>query len=242
LIKQQAKAESDKELAKALREKEALAAELERLRAEEEKTGEKHIAVNVEGVEYPETWEDQRSDYQVFDVKKGSEEWNDVSNQFMATVGMNANIKRIERNQNRTQWMFYFLRREQVAAKNGNNANEKLLYHGSRSNAYEAILKDGFDHRVANMGGAIGAGVYFATHASTSTGYVSTNGRWGEKKMLYCRVTLGSVGQGQAGLRRPPEKRGGGIHDSVGQVGGGNGMYVVFDNHQAYPEYTITYK
>ena len=46
---------------------------------------------------------------------------------------------------------------------------------GSRANAYEAILKDGFDHRVANMGGAIGAGVYFATHASTSTAYVSNS-------------------------------------------------------------------
>lgn len=98
------------------------------------------------------------------------------------------------------------------------------------------------------MGGAIGAGVYFATHASTSTSYVSNSiypplfhlqkilllllllppsssltlphsgGKWGDKRMLYCRVTLGSVGAGQSGIRRPPEKRGGGIHDSVGQV------------------------
>jgi len=65
-------------------------------------------------------------------------------------------------------------------------------------------------------------------------------------QMLYCRVTLGSVGVGkvhplkslsviqqnrtemmtQTGLRRPPEKRGGGLHDSVGQANGGNGMYV----------------
>ena len=89
--------------------------------------------------------------------------------------------------------------------------------------------------------------------------------------MLYCRVTLGSVGTGKSGIRRPPEKRGGGLHDSVGQVHGGNGMYVgtnpllpitcpyaqlaagaharlvpprhvVFDNHQAFPEYTIHYR
>ncbi len=37
------------------------------------------------------------------------------------------------------------------------------------------------------MGGAIGAGVYFATHAQTSTGYVTGGHR---KKMLYCRFAL----------------------------------------------------
>lgn len=100
--------------------------------------------------------------------------------------------------------------------------------------AYETILKDGFDHRVANLGGAIGAGIYFGVSSGTSSGYVS-----GKKKMLYCRVTLGSVGPGQHGLRRPPEKSKGKLHDSVGDH---HTMYVVFDNYQAYPEYVIYYK
>lgn len=104
---------------------------------------------------------------------------------------MNVNIVRIERNQNKALWTFYYLRRQHVALKNKKDPNEKYLFHGSRSNAYETIraftfldascrsvsllstVKDGFDHRVANMGGAIGAGVYFATHSATSTGYVT---------------------------------------------------------------------
>lgn len=73
--------------------------------------------------------------------------------------------------------------------------------------AYEIILKEGLDHRVANLGGAIGAGmhrtieitqykgIYFATSSQTSTGYVPNSGR-GKAKMLLCRVTLGDVGQG----------------------------------------------
>ncbi|KAL6054439.1 Poly (ADP-ribose) polymerase [Balamuthia mandrillaris] len=248
LIQAQAKAEADELLAKELREKEELLRQLEEARAlavhsSVEEVG--HVAVNLSGVEYPDYWENQVSDFQVFDVKRNSEEWNRVASHFTNTLtGMSATVTRIERNQNRTQWTFYYLRRQQVALKNKHNPNEKMVFHGSRANAYEIILKDGFDHRVAHMGGAIGAGVYFATHSSTSTGYVSGTTSKGLKKMLYCRVTLGSVGQGQSGLRRPPAKdsKGQVLHDSVGSVSNGNGMYVVFDNHQAYPEYTIFYK
>lgn len=247
LVRTQAKAESDEELARALKEREDLMRELERLKAQAEMNamlpdagGDTHVSLTLDGIEYPERWENQKGEYQTFDVKKGSEEWNEIETHFQNSLGgIGAHITRIERNQNKSQWMFYYLRRQQVALKNKKDPNEKYLFHGSRVGAYEIILKDGFDHRVANMGGAIGAGVYFATHASTSTGYV-TGGH--AKKMLYCRVTLGSVGTGKSGIRRPPEKRGGGLHDSVGQVHGGNGMYVVFDNHQAFPEYTIHYR
>ncbi len=57
--------------------------------------------------------------------------------------------------------------------------------------------------------------------------------------MLYCRVTLGSVGPGKHGLRRPPEKAKGVLYDSVGTP---NVMYVIFDNNQSYPEYVIHYR
>ncbi len=63
--------------------------------------------------------------------------------------------------------------------------------------------------------GAIGAGIYFAVSSATSSGYVSVS-KWNTKKMLYCRVTLGSVAPGKAGLRRPPEKSKGKLYDSVG--------------------------
>ena len=43
--------------------------------------------------------------------------------------------------------------------KNGKDPNELMLYHGSRAQAYHIIITEGFDHRVANMGGAIGAGM-----------------------------------------------------------------------------------
>jgi hypothetical protein len=52
--------------------------------------------------------------------------------------------------------MWYWLKRNEIGKKNKNNPNEQRLFHGSRNNAYDIILKGGFDHRVANMGGAIG--------------------------------------------------------------------------------------
>jgi len=105
-----------------------------------------------------------------------------------------------------------------------------MLFHGSRAGAYEPILKSGFDHRVSNMGGSIGAGTYFASHASYSKDYTTEN------KLLYCRVTCGNVGKGQSGIRLPPA----GCH-CVANVHHDEGMYVIFDNQQAYPEYMIHY-
>jgi len=134
--------------------------------------------------------------------------------------------------------MWYFLRRKMIASANKSHPNEVFLYHGSRNDAYDAILKDGLDIRVANLSGAIGAGVYFATSSATSSGYVASSAWNGVKKMLYCRVTLGQVGPGKHGLRRPPEVHKGKLYDSVGN----QTMYVIFDNYQSYPEYIIHYK
>jgi len=238
MVRLQAKTESDEELARALKEKEDLQRELEEIKARSEM--DTHVGISLNGIEFPEKWVEQRSDYYIFDVQRNSNEWRQIEQHFTSTMGgVKCNIQRIERNQNKTLWAFYYLKRHHVALKNKQDPNEQYLFHGSRVDAYETILKDGFDHRVAKMSGAIGAGIYFATHAATSTGYVT---KAPVKKMLYCRVTLGSVGVGQSGLRRPPEKTGGVLHDSVGRVNGGNGMYVVFDNYQAFPEYTIYYQ
>jgi len=61
----------------------------------------------------------------------------------------------------------------------------------------------------------------------------------GKQKMLLCRVLCGSSAGGKHGLRRPPEKKSGILHDSVNN--GGKTVYVVFDNNQAYPEYLIEF-
>lgn len=121
-------------------------------------------------------------------------EYQSIADRFSETIPA-CKIVKIQRNQNRKLWMWYLLRRQEVSKKNKNNANEKFLFHGSRANAYNTILKEGLDHRVALLTGAIGAGIYFAQSASTSHAYVSQD-NYGTKQMLLCRVTVGDVGKG----------------------------------------------
>jgi hypothetical protein len=68
-------------------------------------------------------------------------------------------------------------------------------------------------------------------------------------QMLLCRVALGSCGTASSGIRRPPYRPDGVIHDSVSNnpkkvkdVTPAAAMYAVYDNRQAYIEYLITYR
>jgi len=226
---------SDAQIAKLLQEKQELE---ERLRQAENMP--KETVLDVSSVEYPSEWQPQSSPFQSFDVVRGTEEWRIVEERF--TQGLpHCPISRIERVQNKQLWLWFYFKKKELDSKNSSShgANEKFAFHGSRANAYDIILKDGFDHRVANMGGAYGAGIYFAHNSATSSSYVANSGFSG-RKMLYCRVIAGDIGPGKSGLRRPPEKKTwfgkSELYDSVGNDGG---VYVIFDNHQAYPQYVI---
>jgi len=247
MIKTEAKAQADEELAKLLKEKEELES---RLRTQTTVTN--GGAIILQGVEYPKYWQPQVHNHQSFDVPRNSQEWKWIEGRFHE--GIKNNLHRIERNQNKELWMWYWLKKKQMDAKNKRfGANEKYAFHGSRNDAYNIILKEGFDHRVANMGGAIGAGVYFAHSSATSNGYVVT-APGGGKKMLFCFVAIGEIGPGAHGLRRPPPKSNTntsahtrhhpttGVHaseDLYDSVGNDGGVYVVFDNYQAFPAYVI---
>jgi len=241
MIRLEAKSESDQQLARVLREKEELE---QRLRDAQTYKPDSNVVISLDSIQYPDHWIYQNSPHQAFDVQKGTPEWNRIAARFNEGLP-HQKIHRIERNQNKTLWTWFFLKKQELQAKNSSTkgANEQLVFHGSRANAYEIILNEGFDHRVANMGGAIGAGVYFAYSSATSSGYVSGTAQ--HKKMLFCRVLAGDVGQGKSGIRRPPEKKASwfgssktSYYDSVGTEGS---VYVVFDNHQCYPEYVIHY-
>jgi len=235
--KLQARLESDEAIAKLLKEKEDLISQLQDLKFNDNNNNGPGVQISLKDIEYPHYWQHQYNDFQSFDVDKYSEEFSRVQTEYHKGMP-GGTIVRLERVQNKTLWTWYYLRKKAVSLKNNGNPNEKKLYHGSRNDAYDIILKDGLDHRVANLGGAIGAGIYFGVSSGTSSGYVVQHGKK-TNKMLYCRVTLGSVGPGQHGLRRPPEKKKGILHDSVGDH---HTMFVVFDNHQAYPEYVIHFR
>lgn len=101
-------------------------------------------------------------------------------------------ITRVWRVQNRRLWGRYADRRTEVAEAARlatpplypsekahpsasmallHTAGERLLFHGADAGTISAIVAGGFECRIASMGGALGAGAYFAEHASYSNNY-----------------------------------------------------------------------
>lgn len=258
LIKNEAKSEADEIIAKALKEKEQLEAELDRLKNQTAVLSSPEARLTLQDIEYPHYWvKGQKNSFERYEVFEGTPEYDELINTWFSTLGRvkstpkkgwgwggfipntGTQVNKVYRNQNKNLWSWFYLKKKDIAARNGGNAHETVLYHGSRANACDIILRDGFDIRVAAMTGAIGAGIYFATHSSTSTGYCTA--AHGYMQMMVCRVILGDCTPGRSGLRRPPPKNASKpdiLYDSVS----GSGMYVVFDNYQAYPEYLIEFK
>jgi len=224
LIKDEVRTDYDSEMARILREKEELERKLNDLKYS-----------NMDGnIVYPGYWSQIYDDnnFYCIPLSRDCNEWYTVSNAFQRSMGNY--ISKIERVQNKNLWNFYNLKKNMMDNRNY-GSNERFLFHGSKTNAYDLIVRDGFDHRVSNLNGALGAGIYFAAEANTSSTYVTGY----NKRMLYCRVLVGSSGPGSNGLRRPPVMPGSNLlYDSVTR---NNTIYALFDNHQAYPEYIIYY-
>lgn len=113
---------------------------------------------------------------------------------------------------------------------------ENYMFHGSSNEAYDNILKSGFDISFSKATGLLGQGIYFAANASYSNSYSAkldtTIGRVGI--MLLCRVMLGKTVKGSTGLTEPPK--------GANSVSGYSNTYAVFNNFQAYPEYIIYFE
>jgi hypothetical protein len=197
---------------------------------------------------YPEFWSTSMGDttLTVVPVLKPSVEWMLITTEFhrQAPVwsGRNLNMSpadldvvRVERIQNVDTWKWYHLYREDVKAKRG-DANEKLLFHAAAdAHITRTIIEDGFDMRLANEAGSIGAGIYLALSAHTSRAYTTPRPD-GYKQMFLVMAVLGvPASQPDESRRRPPKG-----FDSVGSDD--SGQYAVYDNRAAYPAYLITFR
>lgn len=84
-----------------------------------------------------------------------------------------------------------------------------------------------------------GTGVYFAINAAYSA-------RDTYSPRDYCRVLTGEYCQGAQGMKVPPNKPGAAsthiLFDSVVDNLINPGIFVIFNDSQAYPEYLITFQ
>ncbi|XP_033113644.1 protein mono-ADP-ribosyltransferase PARP12-like isoform X2 [Anneissia japonica] len=204
---------------------------------------------------FPDTWEktdgnklDPDATFQLFDVKSGSTEYNDIQRLFSATCPNK--ILKIQRVQNEELWEDYARKRERMKKKTKTvdvSVNEKRLWHGTREYHVNAICQQNFDFRCSgsSSGTAYGQGSYFARDASYSTGYAIAASS-GRRFMFLAKVLVGDYTVGNPTHRRPPEKivASGQIkilYDSCVNQFLNPSIFVIFDKDQMYPEYLIEY-
>ncbi|XP_014835621.1 PREDICTED: poly [ADP-ribose] polymerase 12-like [Poecilia mexicana] len=124
----------------------------------------------------------------------------------------------------------------------GREVEEKQLFHGTDSKHINAICLNNFDWRICGVNGtAYGKGSYFARDAKYSHSYTGDSD---VKTMFVSRVLVGSYTRGDSSYVRPPSKDGGDInfYDSCVNDVRNPSIFVVFEKHQIYPEYLLTYK
>ena len=129
--------------------------------------------------------------------------------------------------------------------KSSRSIKEVNLFHGTESDAIEAIYKQGFDARLSGnrIGSKFGKGIYFAKDAIFAHHYINPINR--TFKILLANVIVGEFVKGNPTYIRPPQKNphqtGGELYDSCVDDVTDPKLFVVFCNEQTYPAYIITY-
>ena len=188
---------------------------------------------------YPVEWEPQNDEIELKLLSSGTPEWSKVSQQLHTTLS-SARIIKIERVQNKWLWEKYGQHPKRMKKKNGGVINEKMLFHGTRSNPPSSIYQDeeGFDMRFSNAG-LWGTGNYFAVNASYSDGYAHQLSD-GTKQMFLAKVLTGDSIQlkSNSTLRMPPVKdssKGVVRYDTVTGHTNGSQVFIAYSNDKAYP-------
>ena len=201
---------------------------------------------------YPQEWEPQQNDIELFDVQKGSGEWSKIYGLMKQTIPT-VNMVCLERIQNCKLWDKYALEKKHMSERNGGDArvNEKLLFHGTRGTDPQTIMisPKGIDFRYSRRDYQLlwGTGAYFAVNASYSDNYCYVDQKLRVKQLLLVKVLTGnSCSYGTSNdpnLTKPPPLTQGNplLYDTVNGFTNGSCVYIVYDHDKAYPAYLISY-
>ncbi|KAF4020354.1 hypothetical protein G4228_011780 [Cervus hanglu yarkandensis] len=133
--------------------------------------------------------------------------------------------------------------KEQMQKRNGGKTvDERQLFHGTSTGLVDAICQQNFDWRVSGLHGtSYGKGNYFARDAAYSHHYSKTDTN--THAMFLARVLVGEFVRGSTAYVRPPikEAQGNILYDSCVNSMSEPSIFVIFEKHQAYPEYVIQY-
>ncbi|CAL1532228.1 unnamed protein product [Lymnaea stagnalis] len=153
------------------------------------------------------------------------------------------NIHTIERVQNRSLYQQFVAKKREIDGRNPNHENELFLFHGSDINAISAINNTGFNRSYCGKNATVyGLGVYFAQSSAYSEQYASPDAN-GLRKLYQARVLVGVSVETDSKTKFLPKQPGTDIPYDSGKAPASRpeGIYVIFHDSQAYPEYIITF-
>ncbi|XP_033839904.2 protein mono-ADP-ribosyltransferase PARP14-like [Periophthalmus magnuspinnatus] len=204
---------------------------------------------NLPDFTFPLYWDDMASDekLKVVPLLESCAEYQKVKQQFKQSCPKT--VIKIERVQNIHLRRCYEVQLKHISDKNKRigGAKERLLYHGTTNECTKAIMNKGFDWRFAGQNATyFGQGNYFALHASYSAHPTYSKPTMdGTQRMFLVRVLTGLHTLGQKDMKLPPPRDLRASHDRFDSVVDNMlqpNMFVVFQDHQAYPDYLITFK
>ncbi|XP_033112424.1 uncharacterized protein LOC117113242 [Anneissia japonica] len=190
------------------------------------------------------TWDKsiKQTSHRLVEVSK-NDEYKHIQKLFNKTLP-EGNIIKLERVENYNCRAAYG-RRKEIMIKT-NCFDERQLFHGTEEENVDDICRENFDFRLSGkrIGAKYGNGAYFARNAKYANDYAEADDH-NIKKMFVARVMVGRYTRGTQGIRRPPykdpENKSRGMYDSCVDNTSDPNIFVLFDNHQVYPEYLITY-
>ncbi|KAM4676575.1 protein mono-ADP-ribosyltransferase PARP12-like [Discoglossus pictus] len=213
----------------------------------EEKKSRKSEKSKEENKSFPHHWDKGRIPdvgYKLVPVTQSSEEYKKIEAMFQRTL-RKARIQSIQRIQNPALWEVYQWQKELMKKQNGGKeVEERQLFHGTNDKLIEAICQQNFDWRICGAHGtSYGKGSYFARDSSYSHNYSRLTGS-PTQIMFVARVLVGDYVRGKSSDLRPSSKSGSScssFYDSCVDNEGNPSIFVIFEKHQIYPEYLITY-
>ncbi|XP_071793808.1 protein mono-ADP-ribosyltransferase PARP14-like isoform X2 [Asterias amurensis] len=199
--------------------------------------------------EPPSNWTQmkQREFTKMVKLTAESAEYTAVETKFRASVGAAVTIIKIKRIQNRALMMQYQTRRAALENRLNRTTNiEMVLYHGTDKQTSKKIRSHGFNRSFfGKNASAYGKGTYFAVAASYSASpqYAKPDAN-GTKHVFVTKVLVGDYIRGSHGMITPPPKpqNPAELFDSVVDNMNYPGIYVIFHDAQAYPEYLIKFQ
>ncbi|XP_070574790.1 protein mono-ADP-ribosyltransferase PARP14-like [Ptychodera flava] len=204
-------------------------------------------------VKYPKTWDKfphKHKDNEPYRVTLShtSKEYKTVEADFLQKSGTsNLTVQQIERIQHELQYQIYSLRRKALTQKYPKQEIEKTLYHGTKADSVDPIIRRGFNRSYAgsSVGAWEGQGAYFAVRSqySLKTYYSPVDPNTGNRFMFQVKVLVGKTCLGKKGIVEPDLIPGtNDRYDTTTDNISNPNMFVTFHDEQAYPEYLITFK